>query len=150
VSERNYVEVDESHSSETWVETYTRWGGLLLPTWPRAALIGAGGFMWGILTRLVERPGVELPLLAVIIALGCSGIPLMMHHRRRGSFGGFEVDLLALWGGFLAAVLLLEPTIWHFDNVVALTTALWSGSGAVGGMLVVFPDRGATADDDDA
>ena len=126
---------------ETVVEVYTRWLLRVLPGWTRSALVGAAGFVWGMLTRLVERLGSEEPMIAMFTAIAPAVLMLVMHHRRRGSMLGFQEDLLAFFAAYLGAVLLLPDTIWSIRNVFVLTGSVWATSVLVGGALLLLPDR---------
>jgi hypothetical protein len=128
---------------ETAIETYTRWLQRLLPGWTRSALVGATGFAWGLLTRLVEQIASEEPMIAMFAAIAPAVLVLVMHHRHRGSMLGFQEDLLAFFLGYLGAVLLVPVTIWSIRNALLLTASAWSTSVLIGGGLMLVPDRAA-------
>ena len=137
-------------SRETWDEGFTAAFSWRLPGWPRRALIGAPAFLWGILARVMDDGLGDEALVAMVGAVFGAVLALVMHHRRKGTLLGFQLDTFSLWAAFAVGYLVVYGRV--LDDVVSSVAGFWTGSALVGGAIVSWWarrwDREPTVDDD--
>jgi hypothetical protein len=107
------------------------------------AFVAVAGFALGWVSRLV-RPyasvdGTHYEAIAALVLLIAASAYALRQHARHREQGGFQLDLVALWGGYAAGWVLFNGGFW--SDMTFVFGAYWGGVALAGGMLIEWLRR---------
>jgi hypothetical protein len=135
------VPTTSADGEETWLDTYTESLASVLPGWSRTALVAATGFAAGIVGKVMQLGWGDDSVGWTLGAMCAAAAVEAAHHRRKGSFPGFQADVLALWVTFATSYLLVHGGFSR--GVVDAVAVFWAGCAGVGGAIVASRRGGA-------